>query len=285
MQYLVLFTGLILSGVAAFFSIVGLTAIFSGDFWSIVIMGSALEVAKLVTVSWLYHNWKSCPNFVRLYLSIAVAVLMLITSMGIFGFLSKSHIEQQLKLNSGVANEISVVKTRMKVKEDSIKDVDKQILMIDNAVEKLNERGRSTDSLKASGQQKKNRESLIERKNNEVSELSKLKEQLIKYESEFRKIEAEVGPVKYVAELIYGESDDRLLDKAVRMVILIIIFVFDPLAVLLLIAYNITLNNTVPVKKTKKKIDDYSDMEYITIQPQPYKRRRSTKKKAEETPT
>lgn len=81
---------------------------------------------------------------------------------------------------------------------------------------------------------------------------------------------------------MYGESDEKILDKAVRMVILIIIFVFDPLAVLLLIAYNITLNNKVPVKKSKKNYDDYSDMEYITIQPQPYKRRRSTKKKAEE---
>ena len=282
MQYLVLFTGLVLSGVAAFFSIVGLTAIFSGDFWSIVIMGTALEVAKLVTVSWLYHNWKTCPNFVRTYLSITVAVLMLITSMGIFGFLSRSHIEQQLKLNTGVANEISVVKSRMKVKEDSIKDIDKQILMIDNAVEKLNEKGRSNDSLKASGQQRKNRETLVESKNTEILELSKLKDQLIKYESEFRKFEAEVGPVKYVAELVYGESDEKILDKAVRMVILIIIFVFDPLAVLLLIAYNISLNNKVPVKKSKKNYDDYSDMEYITIQPQPYKRRRSTKKKAEE---
>jgi hypothetical protein len=281
MQYLVLFTGLVLSGVAAFFSIVGLTAIFSGDFWSIVIMGTALEVAKLVTVSWLYHNWKTCPNFVRTYLSITVAVLMLITSMGIFGFLSRSHIEQQLKLNTGVSNEISVVKSRMKVKEDSIKDIDKQILMIDNAVEKLNEKGRSNDSLKASSQQRKNRETLVESKNTEILELSKLKEQLIKYESEFRKVEAEVGPVKYVAELVYGESDEKILDKAVRMVILIIIFVFDPLAVLLLIAYNISLNSTTPTKKSKKPIDDYSDMEYITIQPQPYKRRRSTKKKAE----
>ena len=94
MAILTLLTALSISAVAIYYSILGLAAIFAGAAIPIMVMGSVLEVGKLVTASWLYQNWKVAPKFIKTYLSIAVVVLMFITSMGIFGFLSKAHVEQ-----------------------------------------------------------------------------------------------------------------------------------------------------------------------------------------------
>ena len=99
LPYLILASALSISAVAIYFSIAGLTTIFPGAFWPIVIMGTSLEVGKLVCASWLHHNWKEAPRMLKFYLTTAVIVLIFITSMGIFGFLSKSHIEQQRDVN------------------------------------------------------------------------------------------------------------------------------------------------------------------------------------------
>ena len=93
MIFLTLLIALALSGVAAYYSVIGLAAIFPGSFLPIVIMGSTLEAAKLVTVSWLYRNWKVAHFGMKSYLTVATVILMLITSMGIFGYLSKAHLE------------------------------------------------------------------------------------------------------------------------------------------------------------------------------------------------
>lgn len=242
MNYLVFLTGIAISAVAAYYSIVGLTTIFAGAFWAIVIMGSVLEVGKLVATSWLYNNWSFAPKLIKAYLMSAIAVLMLITSMGIFGFLSKAHIEQTLALNTGVTEQIKIVDNDIKFVEDSIKDIDNQISQIDSAINEMTKRGRATQSLSAINQQRKNRTTLIEQKQKEIIKLAELKKRRITYDSEFKKIEAEVGPIKYVAEIIYGGSDKDVVDKAIRFVIILLIFVFDPLAVLLLLAFNISRN-------------------------------------------
>lgn len=234
-------TGLILSGVAAFYSIVGLTTLFAGVWWPIVIMGTTLEIAKLVSVSWLYRNWDYAPFTVKTYLSIAIAILMGITSMGIYGFLSKAHIDQQLKLDTGVSTQIPVIENQIRAKQESIADLDKQIATIDAAIKKLIDAGNATNALKNNDQQTKKRDDLVKRKEVEVQELTTIKTKKIQLESEVKKIEAEVGPIKYIAELFYDTSDVKLLDKAVRGVILIIIIVFDPLAIFLLIAFNISI--------------------------------------------
>ena len=256
MNILVFLTGLIISAVAAFFSIVGLTTIFAGAFWPIVIMGSVLEVGKLVATSWLYNNWSVAPRFIKYYLSIAVFVLMLITSMGIFGFLSKAHIEQTLALNTGVTEQIQVVDSQIKFIEDSISDIDKQVAQIDGAINKMTERNQAQSSLRAADQQRKTRTELVNRKQEEIKKLSELKTEKIKYESEFKKIEAEVGPIKYVAEIIYGGSDKEIVDKAIRFVIILLIFVFDPLAILLLLAYNVSRN--------RDNIPEFLDMSEVS---------------------
>ena len=261
MHYIVFVTGVAISAVAAYYSIIGLTTIFAGAFWPVVIMGSVLEIGKLVATSWLYNNWTVAPKFIKYYLSSAVVLLMFITSMGIFGFLSKAHIEQSLSLNTGVVDQVQVVNNQIKFVEDSIKDLDRQIEQIDNAISKMTERNQAQSSLRAADQQRKNRTDLVNRKQQEIGKLSPLKEQKIKLESEFKKIEAEVGPIKYVAELIYGGSDKEVVDKAIRFVIILLIFVFDPLAVLLLLAFNISMNrNNVPeFLDLSEVVDERSD--------------------------
>jgi hypothetical protein len=240
---LVFTTGIAISAVAAYYSIIGLTTIFAGAFWPIIIMGSVLEVGKLVATSWLYNNWKQAPFLIKAYLFAAIGVLMLITSMGIFGFLSKAHIEQQLQLNTGVTEQVEIVNNDITFQQERIADLDKQIKIIDDSINKMIEKGQTKSSLSAAKQQKETRQALVDEKKKETEKLSEMKSQRIKLESEFKKIEAEVGPIKYVAELIYGSSDQQIVDKAIRFVIMLLIFVFDPLAILLLLAFNISTAN------------------------------------------
>jgi hypothetical protein len=241
LSYIAFFTGIAISAVAAYYSIIGLTDIFAGSFWPVVIMGSVLEVGKLVATSWLYNNWKIAPLFIKVYLTSAVVVLMLITSMGIFGFLSRAHIEQTLQLNTGVTEQIEILDNDIRFQQDRITDLDKQIKVIDDSITKMIEKGQTKSSLNAAKQQKETRQALVDEKKIETGKLSQIKTEKIKLESQFKKIEAEVGPIKYVAEMIYGSSDEQLVDKAIRFVIILLIFVFDPLAVLLLLAFNISI--------------------------------------------
>lgn len=261
-------TGLILSGVAAFYSIVGLTTIFAGDWWAIVIMGTTLEIAKLVSVSWLYRNWDYAPKTVKAYLSAAIGILMFITSMGIYGFLSKSHIEQQLKLDTGISTQVPVIENQIKIKEQTIKDLDSQIAVIDAAIKRLIDAGNAKNALKANEDQTKKRDEILKRKETESQELAKFKTEKIKLESEVKKVEAEVGPIKYIAEIFYDTSDSKLLDKAVRGVIIILIIVFDPLAIFLLIAFNISMQRK-----------EEGNMEFMEI-PKSFREPKKKKKKS-----
>ena len=234
-------TGMSLSVVAGFYSIIGLTTLFAGAFWPVVIMGTVLEVGKLVSVSWLYHYWDKVTILIKTYMLFAIAVLMFITSMGIFGFLSKAHIEQKLKLETGVVSQIQIIDNNIKIKEDAVKDIDKQIAVIDDAINKMLTLNQARNSLAAAEKQRKTRENLVTNKNKLVAEINSLKTERLKYDAEFKKIEAEVGPIKYVAELVYGQSDEKTLDISVRYVILLLILVFDPLAIMLLLAFNLSI--------------------------------------------
>ena len=260
-NFLALLSALAISVVAGYFSIIGLTVIFAGAFWPVIIMGSVLEVGKLVTASWLYRNWHLTSGFIRAYLTAAVALLMLITSMGIFGFLSKAHIEQQLLTSTGDAEQVEILNSKIQYQQDQIDDVDKQVAQIDGNVAKMTEKGQTKSSLQAIKQQKAARDELVSKKGVLVEEMSKLKTEKITAESRVKKLEAEVGPLKYIAALIYDEADTNTLEKAVRLVIILLVLVFDPLAVVLLIAANIGLSprtstqNSQPTKKkyTSKK--------------------------------
>ena len=354
---LTLLSALSISGVAIFYSVIGLATIFPGAFWPVVIMGSVLEVGKLVTASWLYRNWKQTRFLLKTYLTIAVVVLSLITSMGIFGFLSKAHLEQNLAentvtqrieiINSKIESEQTYIKRQLKIieraektlsktgtsnkeaidlEQQSLKDVQdkfKTLLAVEtNTVKDLNDRLKVLDKdvsdvltsnksffneekaaaeLKAS--QKEERadinknisdaqarikilkdeyavdtaviqkridrlrdgniddksevnsqielaEGNISKAQNKIDDLIIDREPL---EAKMIKLEAEVGPVKYIASLVidWGITTEVDTSEAVRWVILIIIFVFDPLAVLLLVAANQSLIRKFPVEPIK----------------------------------
>ena len=237
---LTLLTALGISAVAAYYSIIGLIAIFSSAVIPIAVMGVVLETGKLVTAAWVYHNWKRTPVLLKTYLISAVVVLMFITSMGIFGFLSKAHIEQTT-VNSDNTLQIELIDSKIQRERITIERAENTLLQLDNALEKYVELGAVTKGLNARKDQQGERNELnatIDESTDTIAELTEKKSQL---NADRIAIEAEVGPIKYIAELIYGESTTGVLEDAVRGVILIIVFVFDPLAVLLLVAANQSL--------------------------------------------
>ena len=237
---LTLLTALAISAVAAYYSIIGLIAIFSSAMIPIAVMGVVLETGKLVSAAWVYHHWKRTPVLLKTYLISAVVVLMFITSMGIFGFLSKAHIEQTT-VNSDNTLQIELIDSKIQRERDTIKRAENTLLQLDTALEKYVELGAVTKGLNARKEQEAERNELnttIDESTDAIATLTQKKSQL---NADRIAIEAEVGPIKYIAELIYGESSTGVLEDAVRGVILIIVFVFDPLAVLLLVAANQSL--------------------------------------------
>lgn len=241
-NYLALITAIAISAVAAYYSIVGLTAIFASAFWSIVLMGSILEVGKLVTASWLYRNWYHTPKLIRYYLMMAIIVLMFITSMGIFGFLSKAHIEQTV-FQADNTDKIFVIQQKIEFERLKISDTQKVLTQLDEAVNTLieNDRIRGKDGAIAvrRGQSIERSELFNEiTKSNDV--ISNLNIQINELQKDQRKLEAEIGPLKYIAELIYGKDATQHFESTVRIVIILLVCVFDPLAVVLLVAANMS---------------------------------------------
>ena len=267
MIFLTLLTALGLSGVSAYYSVVGLAQIFPGSFWPIIFMGSVLEASKLVTVSWLYNNWKQCPFLIKSYLSIAVIILMLITSMGIFGFLSKAHLEHSAD-NAPLVDKIALLDEKIKTEKENVEANRKAIKQYDEVVDQT--MGRSTDEKGAATaqairrSQQKDRTRILQEIQQSQSVIAKYSEERAPISTELKKIEADIGPIKYIAALAYGsETTGEVIDKAVRMVIMLIIVVFDPLAILLLIAYNMSIkqkedaeNFFERVKENARKLDE-----------------------------
>ena len=237
--YLALISGLSISAVAVYYSVIGLTSIFSAAAIPIIIMGVTLEVSKIVATVWLKQNWHYCPRIIKTYLISAVVVLMLITSMGIFGFLSKAHSDQNL-VSGDVLSKISVYDEKIKIAKENIDANRRALKQLDEAVDQV--MGRSTTeqgaerSVQIRRQQGPERQRLIREIEAEQKEISSLNEARAPIAAEVRKVEAEVGPIKYIAAFFYGETDQTILEKAVTWVILIIVLVFDPLAVVLLLA-------------------------------------------------
>ena len=251
---LVFLTAISISVIAAGYSIVGLATLFAGAVVPIIAMGSALEVGKLVAASWLYHNWRNklVPQSIKAYLTMAVIVLIFITSMGIFGFLSTAHLAQVRPVSS---NEIKIelITNQIERQQIVIDRSQKTLTLLDQTLEKYIDLEYVTRGLKEREKQKPERDALtlaINEASDKIGELT-LEKSTLALEQD--KIEAEVGPIKYIAELIYGEEGARdHFDEAVRWVIIVLIFVFDPLAVLLLIAANISLRSRKVAKEEAK---------------------------------
>jgi len=254
---IVLSLAIALSAIAAFFSIAGLVAIFSAAVIPIIIMGSFLEAAKVVSISWLYRNWKECPATIRYYLIIAIAILMIITSMGTFGYLSKAHSDQSI-VSGDVLNKLEVYNEKINLIKENIDSSKKALKQNDEAVDQLMGRSKDERGAERAISVRKAQQSERVRIQGEIKtlqkDLDKLYEERAPILSQARKVEAEVGPIKYIASLFYGNSiSSEVLEKAVRLVIILIVIVFDPLAVILLIAANHGIKKEKTLTRTNKK--------------------------------
>jgi hypothetical protein len=247
-----LFVALSISAVAAYYSIVGLMAIFSAAAFSIAVMGVVLEIGKLVTASWLYQNWKTVPKVLKYYLTSAVVILMFITSMGIFGYLSKSHIDAGTN-TSQVTVKLDRVNSRIASEQKVIDRAERQLENLDKALERYVELGAVSKGLDRRISQEEERLKLTNMVNKSQEKIDEYLDEKSDYELEIKNFEVEVGPLKYISALLYGDDALTFLENAVRWVILILVFVFDPLAVLLVVAANITIRD---VLNKRKRIKD-----------------------------
>ena len=258
-NYLALLVAIGLSAIAAYFSVIGLTTIFAASFWPVVIMGGTLEVAKVVAASWTYRNWDIAPFSIKAYLIASILALMFITSMGTFGYLSKAHIDQTTS-SSDVVSQLAIYDEKIKVARENIDANRKALKQYDEAVDQImgrsdTEKGAEKAVVVRRSQQKDraNLQAEIQAYQKEIGILNDTRAPLA---AQVRKVEAEVGPLKFIAELFYEKVDTQFLDKTVRWVIILIVIVFDPLAIILLIAANIGLTKT---KIEEQQIEEQQD--------------------------
>jgi multisubunit Na+/H+ antiporter MnhG subunit len=243
MAIITLLTALSMATVAAVFAIYGIIAIFAGMPQFALVMGAVIELGKVVGISWLYRNWNE-PTKIKYAMTPLVLIAMLLTSMGIFGLLSKAHLEQ----TSPVANnEIQIERLDQQItrEQSRITDAEQVISQLDQSVQALInfDRIRGPDgAIAVRESQADQRELLRQTIDTAQTELDGLEDQKLELSQQLQAIELEVGPIKYIAELIYNDGQDRT-EEAVRWVIIAFIFVFDPMAILLLMAANYTLVN------------------------------------------
>jgi hypothetical protein len=241
---LLLFSALAVSAVAGYFSIVGLMSIFPAAAMSILAMGVVLEIAKLVTASWVYRYWDKAALVLKTYFSIAVVVLSLITSLGIFGFLSRAHLEHTISVGGDNELRVSQLERQIANERRTITDGETVLAQLDQTVQTLIDYDRirgDEGALAVRKNQAEERTTLNNQIQSSIQSIEKIQQELLPLQKQKLDIELEVGPIKYVAEAIYGETGQDVIDKAVRLIIILLIFVFDPLAILLVIAANMSL--------------------------------------------
>ena len=249
----------------------GLTAIFAAAVTPVIIMGATLELGKVVATVWLHNNWKRINWVYKSYLIPAIVFLMLLTSMGIFGFLSKAHSDQSL-VSGDVLSKIAVYDEKIKTEKENIEANRKALKQMDEGVDQV--LGRSTDekgadkavALRRAQQKERARlQAEILQSQKSIAELNDARAPIA---AEVRKVEAEVGPIKYIAKFIYGDqgADENFLEKAVTWVIMIIVAVFDPLALVLILAAQQSIRwaqgEVEPEPKDRETIAEY--LNFIT---------------------
>ena len=263
---LTLLVALAISTVAAYYSIVGLMAIFAGATTAIAIMGVVLEIGKLVCASWTFQNWKTSPFTIRSYFIVAVIVLMLITSLGIFGFLSRAHITQSSP-TALLVERIERINLKVNQRQTQINRYQGRLDTLDQALQRYIELGAISKGLSKIGAMD-NETNLLKTKISTLeTEIDGLTDKKYGLKTELNLAEVEVGPIRYVASMIYDDVSESQLEEAVRWIIILLIFVFDPLAVVLVIAANISLRDYRKERKmatrTVTVMPDLSDKEVI----------------------
>lgn len=240
--FAILLVALLLSGVAAYYSVAGLVAVFSAATVPVIIMGGSLELGKIAATVWLHNNWRRAGWAFKLYLVPAVTFLMLLTSMGIFGYLSKAHSDQSLVSGDAVAR-VAIFDEKLKTERDNIESSRRTLRQLDEAVDQLVGRSKDERGVERSVQIRRNQQAERTRLAREIEasqrRIAELNEQRAPLAAAVRQVEAEVGPIKYIAALIYGDNPDQnTLERAVRFMIIMIVLVFDPLALTLILAAN-----------------------------------------------
>ena len=230
-----LLSALVLSAVSAYYSIVGLAAIFSAAWISVVILAGTLEVCKLVLASWLYRNWHQTHLALRAYLTSAVVVLMLITSLGIFGYLSRAHIEQTVA-NHETQLRIEQIEGQIAAKQTAAARYQRDLEQLDRSINIQLDANRAQTALAARRQQQAERDKLRSQLDTVQAETLQLKEQRTQLRSQQNMQNSKLGPIVYVIELFGGDSSDN--QGAVKYIILVLVLVCDPLAVLMIVAAN-----------------------------------------------
>ena len=236
----ILATALLLSAVAAWYSVAGLTAIFSAAVLPVIIMGGSLELGKIVATVWLHNNWKRAGIVFKLYLIPAITFLMILTSMGIFGYLSKAHSDQSL-VSGDVTSKIAIYDEKIKTEKENIEANRKALKQMDEGVDQVLGRSTTETGAEKAVAMRRTQQKERARLQNEISQsqksIAELNDARAPIAAEVRKVDAEVGPIKYIAALIYGDNPDtNLLERAVRWMIIMIVLVFDPLALTLILA-------------------------------------------------
>ena len=264
LSYWTLAVALSLSLVAAWYSIIGLTAIFAAAVFPIIVMGGIMEVAKITVTLWLHEYWQHCKRSMKIQLTFSVIVLMFITSMGIFGFLSKAHLDQAVPTGD-VAAKVQILDEKIKTERDTIESARRAIAQMDSAVDQTMSRSNDEKGAERAVQIRRNQTRERNILQNEIGTAQKkiaaYNEERAPIASELRKVEAEVGPIKYIAALIYGDNPDaNLLEKAVRWVIIILVLVFDPLAIMMVLAATESIRWE---RQGKRGIDFEEDSEVI----------------------
>ena len=238
--YFTLAVALAISAVAAYYSIVGLTTIFAAAVLPIIIMGVILEIGKVTAAVWLKLNWHRAGLLYKLYLVPAVGILMLLTSMGIFGFLSKAHLDQAVP-SSNVSSQVALLDEKISLEKENIDVARKALQQLDKTIDETIARSTSEEAVTRAANLRRSQQAERRRLQRDIpnaqNNISQYTTERHPLAVQLRAIEAEVGPIKYIAALIYGDDiDSNLLERAVRIVIIIIVAVFDPLALILIIA-------------------------------------------------
>lgn len=261
---LTLFIAVSISAVAAYYSIIGLMAIFAAAKIPIAIMGGVLEVGKLIVASWTFRNWKTSPMIMKIYFVIAIVVLMLITSLGIFGFLSRAHLEQA-NPTALLKQRIERIDIKMNQKQEQITRLEDSVNAFDSAFMKYLDLGAVTKGLQAREQQQEQLSSLKNQILTIEREIDILNDEKFELNSEIRLSEVEVGPIRYVASLVYDDVNNDQLESAVRWIIILLILVFDPLAVVLVIAGNISLQQVRLDREKEKRRNEKNRKKSISL--------------------
>jgi len=228
---------LALAGVSAAFSIDGLTAIFAGAFWPVIIMGAALEAGKLAAAAWLTEHWNSAPALLRLVLVTMIGVLMGLNAVGVFGFLTRAHLEHMMAIDLALADRTAEIDARLAIQGQTVADLDRRVAQIDAAIEQSTRLGRPVGAMTIADQKRRDRADIVAERQYQAQALASLQIEKAKTNAQRRRAEADVGPLRYLAELTGAPATD--LERPVRLLTLALVAVLDPMAVVLLLAAGI----------------------------------------------